>query len=499
MDGLRNSIGRLRRDTDGGVAVMAALCLLAFVGIVSLAIDMGHLYTTRNELQNVADAAALAAAGNLMHDYGAGAVRDAIAAQQAALTVAQRQSQLSGQTAVADADRNDLSLIFGAWDIYKGNPATAWTEIGSTCSSDSNANAVKITIIRASGTVYGPVSNFFGGILGINTSQVSATAIAYLGYVNEVPTGGVQVPLALPSTGTYSPLASNGRTGWLARLFGPGEAVASAPKTITFRDTGGSTVSVNSSKKIPTSPVAALDPNQGYFYTPAANPSHNTVPDTIKNTIAKIYTPSLTGTSSVPVFVGDIKVGAQIYPASEYPWGSSNMKPMFDNLKTAYNAKKDASGKWRTTLAVHGPLSTSSLLQKTGFMSLARLLAPFWSSEAFACATIQPPTTFVKTFVNVDITAVTSGTGDDGNYTYPKKITTPAPASGTTTYSDQKDFLNRYPNSTWNLNTVTIQTVTGASTVSPPGSQSGGPSNQVINPSAPGNTGALASIPVLVR
>ena len=161
MDGLRNSIGRLRRDTDGGVAVMAALCLLAFVGIVSLAIDMGHLYTTRNELQNVADAAALAAAGNLMHDYGAGAVRDAVAAQQAALTVAQRQSQLSGQTAVADADRNDLSLIFGAWDICKGNPATAWTEIGSTCSSDSNANAVKISIISGLGHRLWPGIQFF--------------------------------------------------------------------------------------------------------------------------------------------------------------------------------------------------------------------------------------------------------------------------------------------------------------------------------------------------
>ena len=151
------------------------------------------------------------------------------------------------------------------------------------------------------------------------------------------------MPLALPSTGATSPLVSNGRAGWFASLFGPSEAVASAPKTIKFRDTGGATVTVNSSKKIPTSPVAALDANQGYFYTPAANPSVNSVPDTVKNIIKKIYTPSLTGTSSVPVFVGDIKVGKQIYPASEYPWGSSNMKPIFDNLKAAYNAKKNAS------------------------------------------------------------------------------------------------------------------------------------------------------------
>ena len=40
-----------------------------------------------------------------------------------------------------------------------------------------------------------------------------------------------------------------------------------------------------------------------------------------------------------------------------------------------------------------------------------------------------------------------------------------------TTYTDKKDFLNRYPNSTWNVNTVTIENVTDTSTVSPPGSQ----------------------------
>ena len=97
-------------------------------------------------------------------------------------------------------------------------PRTAWTEIGPTCSSNSNANAVKITIRRASGTVYGPVSNLFGGILGFNTSQVAATAIAYLGYTNEVQTATVKVPLTLPDTVLT---ASKGSSGWFARLFGP--------------------------------------------------------------------------------------------------------------------------------------------------------------------------------------------------------------------------------------------------------------------------------------
>jgi Flp pilus assembly protein TadG len=500
--GKSKAFGALIRETEGSVAVITAICLVAFLACVSLVIDMGHLYTVRNELQNVADASALAAANALIVDSGGVAERDAVTSKQKAMEVAQDQSLASHQTVVEDTQRTDLTILFGTWNINAGDPSTAWTAIGSTCTSDSNANAVKVSIVRAAGTVYGPVSNLFAGILGFNASTVGATAIAYIGFTNEVVTGGVQVPLALPATGTNSPLAaSNGHGGWLARLFGPKEALASTPKTITFRDTGGSTVTINSSKKIPTSPVAALDPNQPYFYTPKPNPSTNSVPDTVKNILKKIYTPNLTGTNSVPVFVGDITVGKQIYPASEYPWGSSNMKPIFDNLKAAYNAKKNSStGKWRTTLVVHGVVSTSSLPQKTGFRSLARLLmGPFWASEAFACATIQPPTTFVKTFVNVDITEVKSGTGNDGDYTYPKKIRDTYTGNKNVTYTDQKDFLDHYPNSTWNVNTATIEVTTDSSTVSPPGSSSGGPSNQGVNPGAPTNTGAFATTAVLVK
>ena len=52
MERRKNRLGRLGRETDGAVAVMAALGLLAFLGIASLAIDVGQLYYARNQLQN---------------------------------------------------------------------------------------------------------------------------------------------------------------------------------------------------------------------------------------------------------------------------------------------------------------------------------------------------------------------------------------------------------------------------------------------------------------
>ncbi len=492
------------RKTEGATAVVIALCLFAFLGVTSLAIDMGHLYTVRNQLQNSADAAALAGVEQLIQkDSNGNAVRNSTQATTAAMQVAQSQSQLDGLPTVTNAARNDLTLNFGVWNIYAGNPNTAWTLIGPTCTSTSNANALQVTITRTAGTIFGPVTNLFAQALGTPTSTVSATATAYLGFTNTVQTGAIQVPLALPSTGTGSPLASNGNSGWFARLFGPNEAAATTTKTLTFKDTGG----VNVTSTVPTSPVANLDPNQGYFYT--VN-STDTVPTTITNTLAKIYTPSLTASSNTPVLVGALTVNQQVYPRSEYPWGGSYMGAIFQNLQQAYyykttgsTTKAPAAGTaWRTALVVHTLTSTAPLARKGGFMSLARLLAPFWASEAYACSTLTTPTIKVAAVVNVDITGVTyntSSSGDGTSYTFPKTIATPAPASGTTTYTSLKDYLTRFPNSTWNLNSVTIKSVTDTPTVSPAGSVSGGPSTNTINTGAPANVGSFATTGKLVK
>ena len=45
---------------------LAAIGLLTLLGFAALAIDVGYLFVVRNELQNAADAAALAGAGKLI-------------------------------------------------------------------------------------------------------------------------------------------------------------------------------------------------------------------------------------------------------------------------------------------------------------------------------------------------------------------------------------------------------------------------------------------------
>ena len=61
---MRNRYG-WRRAQRGAVAIITALSLVVLVGFAGLALDGGHLYLTKTELQNGADACALSASYEL--------------------------------------------------------------------------------------------------------------------------------------------------------------------------------------------------------------------------------------------------------------------------------------------------------------------------------------------------------------------------------------------------------------------------------------------------
>ena len=54
-----------RKNEQGSIMAMAAVGMLSFLLAVGLGVDITRLYLTKNELQNAADAAALAGAGPL--------------------------------------------------------------------------------------------------------------------------------------------------------------------------------------------------------------------------------------------------------------------------------------------------------------------------------------------------------------------------------------------------------------------------------------------------
>lgn len=63
---------RLTARQDGGVAIIVALAIATLFAVGGVVLDLGHLFVNKTELQNAADACALAAAGQLTCDPAAG-------------------------------------------------------------------------------------------------------------------------------------------------------------------------------------------------------------------------------------------------------------------------------------------------------------------------------------------------------------------------------------------------------------------------------------------
>jgi len=134
--------GRGRRER-GAVAVVVALCMVVLMGFTALAIDLGSIYSDQQQLQNGADAGALAIAQSC-----------------------QRGSCVDTADKYVKANKLD-------------GQATGKAVINQTAGSVT----VEADSIH---------QNWFAGVLGIATTAIGATATATYGY----PSGGAVLPLA---------------------------------------------------------------------------------------------------------------------------------------------------------------------------------------------------------------------------------------------------------------------------------------------------------------
>lgn len=142
------------RDQEGAVAVIVAFSMVVLIGMTALVVDVGRVLWVKSELQTSADAAALAAASMLPDE-------------PAALDRGEVIALLNHE----GLDAGSISVETGTWD-----PATStFTPGGGT------PEAVRLTVHRT-GDTGNAVVNSFAGILGYNTSDVSATAVALLAY-----------------------------------------------------------------------------------------------------------------------------------------------------------------------------------------------------------------------------------------------------------------------------------------------------------------------------
>ena len=170
-----------RRPQRGAVAIVVALSLAVLIGFAGLALDTGRLYLTKTELQNAADACALAAAYELTGAPAIAAASFTIAENAAVLLATRNRVGFQGSA----IDAQDVTVQFGT--TLGGG---AWLSAAANPPGDSRY--VRCTI-QESG-----IAPWFMQVLGVGPQSVAALATATL---QPAQTNCSSIPLAMCAQG----------------------------------------------------------------------------------------------------------------------------------------------------------------------------------------------------------------------------------------------------------------------------------------------------------
>jgi Flp pilus assembly protein TadG len=183
----RTRLQRLLREERAAVAVTITLLLTGLAGLTGAATDLGMLYTARTELQNAADASALAAADVMLAANADGtAVTDSAAAWTNATQYAQANEALGVPLSLLAED-----YVIGRWDF----DTDSFSSTGDSGNPD-DLTAVQVTL-RRDDVANTPVSTMFAGIVGQSQVNVQATSLAFLGYAGSAKAGEVDLPIGV--------------------------------------------------------------------------------------------------------------------------------------------------------------------------------------------------------------------------------------------------------------------------------------------------------------
>jgi hypothetical protein len=205
------------RPDDGAIAVMVAVLLVVLLGAAAFAVDAGSIYWERRQLQNAADAAALALA--------AGCALDEVDCAAPPATLA------GAVQPIADANAHDDSA---------GVPESAWhgsdpgeCEPGASEADNplTGANVVKVSTSTADAANDDApfLTLLFARFLGVDTATVGACATAEWGWAASLTTIPLVIsacdfdPDATPTfPGPHPNAAAPSRTIFFHQGTGPG-------------------------------------------------------------------------------------------------------------------------------------------------------------------------------------------------------------------------------------------------------------------------------------
>ena len=186
----------LKKDDRGAVAIIVGLSLFMLLGFGALAVDLGYSMFVKNELQNAADAGALAGAGDLYINNGT--------------QVNPNANQTAYDTTRANKSQKELIYLDGAYgqDVQRGhwsfgtrtftpNDSLAAMDLWNSSTAELDANTNFINAVRVRARTQNPVASFLSSIWGGSPSFSRAEAIAYIGFAGSLRPHDVDQPIAI--------------------------------------------------------------------------------------------------------------------------------------------------------------------------------------------------------------------------------------------------------------------------------------------------------------
>lgn len=278
-------------DEHGAVAVMTAIFLLVLLAVAAATIDIGHALVAKNELQNTADAAALAGTRAL------GVIYEGMtpAAQQTyTLTGGARATVVAAVQATAVANSAaGVPITVNAADIAIGT----WNPMTRIHTPTVNQPKAVRVWARRDGTANGPISTFLASVVGLKNVSVSAVATADMTAVGQTAPGQLDVPFGIST--------------YYFTQFGCGDAIQFYPNNGTPQ---------------------ACSAWHTFDQSPANANRLRTIIDGLR-----------TGTYQSPA----------TQPGSALNFINGQVNSAFPNLIQLYNAKKDANGNWDVFVPVY--------------------------------------------------------------------------------------------------------------------------------------------------
>ncbi len=178
-------------NSRGAVAVMVAITLVVLLAMAAGALDIGHALVARNELQNAADAGALAGARALGLLYE-GMPQSSYSTYTLSGADATTIITAVQSTAVLNAAAG-VNISVNAGDIQIG----IWDSATRTFTPTVNVPRSVRVLTRRDGSGNGPISTFLARVIGMNSINVNAVATAELTAIGSTPPAALDLPVAI--------------------------------------------------------------------------------------------------------------------------------------------------------------------------------------------------------------------------------------------------------------------------------------------------------------